>query len=200
MYHYLNGTIIEKSATQVILDVNGVGYEIQIPVSTFSGLPALGQRVKLFMHFVVREDAQILYGFLTLEEKRIFQLLVSVSGVGPKTAVTALSGVKISQLKKAIAAGSVEVLKGVPGIGRKTAERIIVELREKMALEGGSEDSEESVSGSSSSRLIEDSIQALVALGYKRPNAKKAIDKVMQQHSAAELSIEELIRASLQQV
>ena len=199
MYHYLNGRLIEKSPTQLVLETGGIGYQVQIPVSTYSALPETGQTVRILTHFVVREDAQALYGFLTEEERRIFKLLISVSGIGPKMAMTALSGISVPELKKAIVEGSLAVLTGISGIGRKTAERIVVELREKLVLEGH-DHSGSSLLTEKPNVLVEDSLQALVALGYRRQNAKEALQKVLKNPGAEKLSVEELIRASLKYV
>jgi len=202
MYNYISGTLIEKSPAGVVVDAGGIGYELHVPVSTFGRLPALGAPVKLLTRFVVREDAQILYGFVTQEEKRLFELLISISGIGPKTALTALSGVEPVVLKRAIVRGDVEVLKSVPGIGRKTAERIVIELREKLAAEGLESMGEESSSqtGSSGSVTLDDAVEALVALGYKRPGAKQAVEKAVKASGKESLSVEELVRSSLQHV
>jgi Holliday junction DNA helicase RuvA len=202
MYNYISGTLIEKSPAGVVVDVGGVGYELHVPVSTFGHLPALGAQVKLLTRFVVREDAQILYGFVTPEEKRLFELLISISGIGPKTALTALSGVEPVVLKRAIVRGDVEVLKSVPGIGRKTAERIVIELREKLAAEGLESMAEEQNvrPGSSGIVTVDDAIEALVALGYKRPGAKLAVEKAVKASGKDSLSVEELVRSSLQHV
>lgn len=201
MYNYISGTLIEKSPAGVIVDVGGVGYELHVPISTFSRLPALGARTKLLTRFIVREDAQILYGFISEEEKRLFDLLISVSGIGPKTALTALSGVEPSVLKQAVVRGDVEVLKSVPGIGRKTAERVIVELREKIAAEGISPGAGSNHPGGPSATQgpLDDAVEALVALGYKKPGAKQAVEKAVKS-AGGTLTIEELVRASLQHI
>ena len=201
MYHYLNGTLIEKSPAGVVLDVQGVGYEVHVPVSTFVRLPALGEQVKLLIRFVVREDAQIFYGFLSVEEKRLFDLLISISGIGPKTGLTALSGVETGALKRAIVRGEIEVLQGIPGIGKKTAERIVVELREKLAAENpGSAESKDGKTEYAQGSPMDDAVEALVALGYKRPGAKQAVEKTLKDRAGGKLSVEELVRFSLQNV
>ena len=202
MYNYISGTLIEKSPAGVIVDVGGVGYELHVPISTFGCLPALGAPVKLLTRFVVREDAQILYGFVTQEEKRLFELLISISGIGPKTALTALSGVEPAVLKRAIIRGDVEVLKSVPGIGRKTAERIVIELREKLTAEGLESMAEDSGAqlASTGGGATDDAVEALVALGYKRPGAKQAVEKAVKASGKNSLSVEELVRSSLQHV
>ena len=183
-----------------MLETGGVGYQVQIPVSTYAVLPALDQEVRLLIHFVVREDLQALYGFLTEEERHLFRLLISVSGIGPKMAITVLSGTPLPELKQAIIDGSLLVLTAIPGIGRKTAERIVVELREKLVIEerripasiGGK-------MGEENSR-VEDSVRALIELGYRRQTAREAIQKAMKDAPAKGLSVSDLIRASLKYV
>jgi len=201
MYHYLIGRLIEKSPTSIVLEVGGVGYQVQIPLSTFGGLPEVGQSVRILTHFVVREDAHALYGFLTEDERRLFKLLISVSGIGPKIALTALSGLSMGELKKAIVEGSLHILSSVSGIGRKIAERIVVELREKLVLDKHESSSPvPSLATQRQEMLFEDSLQALIALGYRKQNAKEAIQKVLKTTETDKLSVEELIRASLKHV
>ncbi len=199
MYHFLSGKLVEKTATGAVLDVHGIGYEIHIPVSSFGRLPALGETAKLFIHFVVREDAQLLYGFATEDERRLFRHLIGISGIGPKTGLTALSGVETGALKRAIVQGQVEVLQQVPGIGKKTAERIVIELREKLAAE--------SIQGEAAPASVlpaggpaGDAVEALVALGYKKAEAKQAVEKSLKGLSGRSASVEELVRQSLQHV
>lgn len=204
MYQYLNGTLTEKTAASAVIDVNGVGYYLQIPVSTFSALPELGKPVKVLTHFVVREDAQALYGFSTEDERGFFRSLISVSGIGPKTALTALSGVPVQDLKRAIIDGDLAVLTGISGIGKKTAERMVVELREKMVVE------ERRVPSGVSSRkdgqaqpAAEDSVRALIELGYKKQNAQDAVEKALksfENSTSGKATIEELIRVSLRYI
>ncbi len=199
MYQYLTGKLAEKNPTWAVVDVNGIGYQLQIPLSTFHALPEPGQTVRLLTHFVVREDVQALYGFLTEEERHLFRLMISVSGIGPKMAITILSGITLGDLKQAIIKGSLPVLTAIPGIGRKTAERLIVELREKIVLqERPSASANRNLDASD--RLIEDSLQALVSLGYQKRTAKEAIQKVLRHAGTEELSVEEMIRASLKYV
>lgn len=197
MYQYLSGNLVEKTAASAVLDVQGVGYYVQIPLSTFSELPELGRPVKLLVHFVVREDAQILYGFLSEEERQVFRLLLSVSGVGPKTALTVLSGITLSELKRAIIDGDVAVLTAVPGIGRKTSERLVVELREKITSDDKKKTGSALAKMSEQDRLMEDSLQALLELGYKKQNAQEAIRKAVKTLDAGKYSVPDLIRASL---
>jgi Holliday junction DNA helicase RuvA len=200
MYHYLNGKITEKTPASAILDVNGVGYEVRISVNTFSALPDLGQVAKLLTHFVVREDAQILYGFANEEERELFRLLLSVSGIGPKMAITLLSGMTVPELRRAIREGSIPVLSSVSGIGKKTAERVIVELKDKLPREAGNDSKDIIHDMSVSDQMVDDAIQALVALGYTKQKAKEVVQKVLKEGVGKKLTVEEIIRTSLKHV
>lgn len=198
MYNYLSGILAEKFPTQVTLDVNGIGFQLVVPLSTSQKLPQAGQKVKLLTHHVVREDAQLLFGFATEEERSLFRLLLTISGIGPKSAITVLSGLGIGELKRAIVNGSIPTLTSISGIGKKTAERIIIELREKVVVEG--RDDEPSEHLSLEKELMQDSLRALVSLGYTKQNAKAAIEKVMNSKSSDEWTPESLIRESLKQI
>lgn len=201
MYHYLTGQLVEKSATSVVVDVGGMGFYLPIPLSTYGQLPSVGQSVRILTHFVVREDSQALYGFHTEEERSLFKLLVSVSGIGPKLAMTVLSGVTIPEFKRAIVEGSLETLKAISGIGKKTAERIVIELREKLVLEGQRPiEIPTSSAGQGNPMLIEDSLEALVALGYRKQSAKVAVEKAIKASKGDGLTIERLVRESLKYV
>ncbi len=200
MYEFLSGKIVRKSPTHLILEVGGVGYEITIPLSTFYSLGKIGDEIKVLTHFLVREDHHQLFGFGTDEERNLFRMLLSVTGVGPKMALAVLSGIGTAELRKAIVEGAVPTLTAISGIGRKTAERLIVELREKVlllepkalsALPGGSTLDE---------RLVEDSIQALISLGYRRADAKRALQKVLTEKPGDSYSVEDLIRATLKYI
>ena len=198
MYEYLNGRLVEKTALAAILDLGGVGYQVQIPLSTFAALPELGQPVRLWTHFVVREDAQILYGFFTQEERQLFRLLISVSGIGPKSAATVLSGLAPNDLKRAIVDGNLALLTAVPGIGKKTAERLIVELREKVVVEQHAGTGPSLKKGSGENQLVEDSLSALVELGYRKQNAQEAVKKALKNLEEGRYSVSDLVRAALQ--
>jgi len=200
MYEYLNGKIIEKTPVAVILDVNGIGYEVRISLSTFSSLPNLGEIVKLFMHFVVREDAQLLYGFATEEEREAFKLLISISGIGPKLAITLLSGVTLPELKRAIQEKNIPVLTAITGIGQKTAERVIIELKDKIGKAEISAGKELVHDASISDQMVEDSVSALVSLGYTKQKAKDAVQKTLKAMLGKKPSVEEIIRAALKHV
>jgi Holliday junction DNA helicase RuvA len=200
MYQYLSGRLVEKTPSSVTLDVQGVGYHILIPLSTYSALPSAGENVKLLIHHVVREDAERLYGFFTEEERGFFRLLLSISGIGPKVANTVLSGIPLPELRRAIAEGSVRVLTGISGIGKKTAERIIVELREKIALDEKTEDSSWVRPAGVSPEAVEDAVCALVELGYRKPGARNAVQKVLKSVGGSGISVPDMIRAALKQI
>ena len=165
----LTGIVAEKSPPQVLLDVQGVGYEVDVPMSTFCNLPALGDRTTLLTHFVVREDAQQLYAFLTAEERATFRLLIKISGVGPRTALGILSGLSVADLAGAVARQEGGRLQKVPGIGKKTAERLLLELKGKLGPELAA-------SGATIANDAQgDIVQALIALGYNEKEAAMAI-------------------------
>jgi len=164
----LTGTLAEKSPPHLLVDVNGVGYELDVPMSTFYNLPALGERITLLTHFVVREDAQVLFGFLTHDERATFRQLVKISGVGPRTALSILSGLNVSELAQAVTLQDSARLVKVPGIGKKTAERLLLELKGKLgdALAAPS---------AVASDAQADILQALLALGYSDREAAAAL-------------------------
>ena len=165
----LTGLLAEKTPPQLLLDVNGVGYEVDVPMSSFYNLPGLGERVTLLTHFIVREDAQVLFGFLTHEERNTFRQLIKISGVGPRTALSILSGLSVSELTQAVAMQEGARLVKVPGIGKKTAERLLLELKGKL----GDALTTEQVSLKSDSQA--DILQALLALGYSDREAAASL-------------------------
>jgi Holliday junction DNA helicase RuvA len=187
----LRGTLIDKRANEVLLEVSGVGYQVQIPLSTFAGLGALHAETMLLIHTHVREDQFSLYGFLTAREKQCFELLLSASGVGPSLALKILSGMSLEQLVPAIRKGDLAQLVRIPGVGRKTAERIVVELRDKVVAV----DVAEQGKPTTRSQLEADVASALVNLGYDARSVEKAIEKA---RAASEGDFESLLRASLQ--
>ena len=164
----LSGTLVEKNPPQLLVDVGGVGYEVDVPMSTFYNLPHLGERVTLLTHFIVREDAQLLYGFLTASERAAFREVIRISGVGPRTALSILSGLSVSELAQAVTAQDSKRLVKVPGIGKKTAERLLLELKGKLGADLGAP-----VSLASDAHA--DIQQALVALGYSDKEAALAL-------------------------
>lgn len=197
MYNYLKGILAEKLPTCVTIDVGGIGYEVVIPLSTFHKLPKPGAEVKLCIHHVVREDAQFLVGFQSEEERALFRLLISVTGIGPKLAVTILSGLGMAELKRAIGDGSAAALTSISGVGRKTAERLIVELREKIAADGSLADGAAIAHLKKQEAYVEDSFRALLSLGYSRLNAKTAIEKALANRRDGASDSETLVRESL---
>jgi holliday junction DNA helicase RuvA len=164
----LTGLLAAKAPPQVLVDAGGVGYEIDVPMSSFYNLPGLGERITLLTHFVVREDAQLLYGFLTEEERSTFRLLIKISGVGPRTALSILSGLSVPELAAAVAQQHAGRLVKVPGIGKKTAERLLLELKGKLGPDLGAP-------ASVASDAQADIVQALVALGYNDRDAAAAL-------------------------
>jgi len=191
----LSGTLLEKNPPALLVDVHGVGYEVDVPMSTFYGLPDTGSTVELHTHFIVREDAQLLYGFATRNERSLFRALLKVNGVGAKVALSILSGMTADEFFSCVAQADVTALTRVPGIGKKTAERLLVELKDKVdALAGGSVQAGLPVESETSARVQAE--EALQALGYKPAEAKKLLDKT----AADGGSVEEMIRAALRSV
>ena len=183
MIAHISGKLIQKQPNSVIVDVGGVGYELNVPLSTFYDLGEIGANVSLRVHTHVREDALQLFGFRTDAEKKLFLLLNSVSGIGPKLAITVLSGLSAEELIQAIRAGNLTKLTGIPGVGKKTAERMLVELKDKVAaiLPPGLEDSTTAVIAQTGDTMREDVISALVNLGYVRAQAEKAVGAVLKE-------------------
>ena len=200
MIAFLRGRLLEKHPNQVIVDTGGVGYDVVIPISTFSALPDAGSEVKLRIHTHVREDALALFGFLTADEKTIFEKLISVSGIGPTLAIKVLSGMATSGLTAAIRNGRVEQLVRIPGVGKKTAERIVLELKDK--LEGvaamAAAGVPASVAASALSVIEQDVMSALLNLGCNRASAEAAVRKAKTAGAPAEF--EPLFRKSLELV
>lgn len=194
MIGHLRGTLIDKRPNQVLLDVAGVGYQVQIPLSTFYAIGELKDEVSLLVHTHVRDDALLLYGFLTAREKHFFELLISASGVGPSLALKILSGMSVDDLIPAIRAGDLPALTRIPGVGKKTAERIVVELRDKLAQMEAAGPAEEKPAARGG--LAADVVSALLNLGYDRRTAEKAAEEA--QRNGGSTSFEALLRASLQ--
>jgi len=204
MIAHLSGTLLSKQATTVILDVGGVGYEVTIPLSTFYDLEEPGSTVQLRIYTHVREDALQLFGFRTLRERELFLRLISVSGIGPKLGITLLSGMSADEMIASIRTNNLARLTLIPGIGRKTAERLVVELREKVAAlssaqledELGAKSEEPSVSTEDAVRS--DALSALLNLGYQRSAAEKAIDSVLPDEG--EMTVESVLRRALRKL
>jgi holliday junction DNA helicase RuvA len=198
MIAHLRGTLLEKHPNQVIVDVQGVGYDVVIPVSTFSALPDAGAAVQLRIHTHVREDALSLFGFHSGEEKVLFEKLISVSGIGPKLAITVLSGLATADLISSIRNGQVERLVKIPGVGKKTAERMILELRDKLEGVGAGPAAATAEKVPPMSDIEHDVLSALVNLGCNRPAAEAAIRKAKTTGAPAEF--EPLFRRALELV
>lgn len=194
MFAYLKGLVDYKDPTLVVLDVNGIGYQINIPLSTYEVLPLKSKLVKLLIYYHVREDTQSLFGFATKEEKDLFLMLINISGIGPKMALTILSGATPAQFKNRIISGDVKALTLIPGIGMKTAKRIIVELREKFV--GMDEELPEEITGGAVSKIGDEALRALLALGYRRGESLNAVKKAYKE-LGSETSIEKFIKVAL---
>src|SRR5882724_4206090 len=176
MINFLHGKLIEALPTQVTVEVHGVGYEVLIPLSSFDKLPLPGNEVKLLTHLAIRDDAHILYGFMTAAERELFRLLINtVSGIGPKIALNILSGMNVTALRGAVANGDVKSLSQISGVGKKTAERIIVELRDKIGAAGAWEALSAARALSPADQKLNDAVLALLALGFKQPEAHEAV-------------------------
>jgi len=193
----IRGIILEKQPPQLIVDVHGIGYEIDAPMSTFYQLPDVGQEVNLFTHFVVREDAQHLYGFYTRDERHLFRTLLKVNGVGPRLALTVLSSTAPEEFVRCVLNNDTASLVRLPGIGKKTAERLVIEMRDKLAdwqhaapAEGATLIRQEN---QGRHQILQDAISALISLGYKQQEANRTVTKI--DDGAA--TSEELIRRAL---
>jgi len=204
MIAHLSGTLFSKQATSVIVDVGGVGYEVTIPLSTFYDLEDTGKPVQLRIYTHVREDTLQLYGFKTIRERELFLKIISVSGIGPKLGITLMSGMSADEMIESIRTNNLARLTLIPGIGRKTAERLVIELREKMAAlaTGAVEDDGQKVqtgpAPTSEEGVRSDALSALLNLGYQRGPAEKAIEAVMRE--SPELSVETVLRSSLRKL
>lgn len=194
MYEYIRGTVAEAAPTHAVLDVGGVGYYLHISLETFSAIEH-AQTAKLFVHYVVREDAQLLYGFATKTERELFRLLVSVSGVGGNTARMILSTYSPRELQGIISAGNAVLLKNVKGLGLKTAQKIIVELSGKLAMLGADEGTP---AAAPDGGVVDEALEALVMLGFARTAAEKVLRAVVREEPSA--SVEELIRMALKRL
>lgn len=191
MFEYVSGELKSKRPTQAVVDVQGAGYRVLIPTSTFDRLPKVGENVRLFTHLHVREDLQQLYGFVTTGERALFELMIGVSGIGPRIALAALSTMSPGQLQQYVAAGDPAMLQRISGVGRKTAERMVVELRDRVST---LDLADVTMTGGTSARA--DALAALETLGYSRAKAEQLLRRVVRQHPDA-ASADELIRLVL---
>ena len=195
MIAHISGTLAQKIPGEAIVDVSGVGYQIFIPLNVFYRLPEIGASVSLQIYTHVREDALQLFGFQDLAEKQLFLLLLGVSGIGPKLAVNILSGIAVDELSRALKEGDQVRLVAIPGVGRKLAERMIVELKDKFATFAPAGAENAKVDGGS--QLLLDAVSALVNLGYKRPEAEKVVREVLKR---GERSLENLLKETLRRM
>ena len=195
----IQGVLLSKQPPQMLIDVQGLGYEVEAPMSTFYQLPATGERVLLHTHLVVREDAHLLYGFYTESERSMFRSLIRINGVGPKLALTILSGVSADEFSRCIMENDAKALTGLPGVGKKTAERLIVELRDK--IEQDSLPATASVASGShvvyQSNPVSDAVSALVALGYKAQEASRMVRSIETQDMTTEASIKAALEGTV---
>jgi Holliday junction DNA helicase RuvA len=205
MIGLLRGTILEKLPPDILLDVNGVGYEIQLPMTSFYQLPEIGQQVTLFIHFVVREDAQLLFGFTQRSERSLFRVLIKANGVGPKLACTILSGMSGPQFIHAVMHEDITALVKMPGVGKKTAERLVVELKDKVndidaplstgitSKQGSTDTSAPILMPVASAR--DEAVSALLALGYKRAQAEQSVKAIFKEDASSEQLIRDALKS-----
>jgi Holliday junction DNA helicase RuvA len=201
----LHGTIIEKIPPEIVLDVAGVGYQIQLPMTSFYQLPNVNEAVTLFTHFVVREDAQLLFGFIDRVERSLFRVLIKANGVGPKLACTILSGMSANQFVAAVMHEDITALVKMPGVGKKTAERLVVELKDKLNDIDAAPDFSNSTPLADSANkapilapkfsAIDEAISALIALGYRRNQAESAVQKIKTQDATSERLIRDALKS-----
>jgi Holliday junction DNA helicase RuvA len=197
MITFLKGKLVEALPTQAIVDVHGVGYEVLIPLSSFDRLPQPGGDVLLLTHLAVREDAHVLYGFMTTAERDLFRMLINtVSGIGPKIALNVLSGMNPTAFRGAVTTGDVKALSQISGVGRKTAERIVVELRDKLGAAGAWEAASDQRALSAADQKVNDAVLALMALGFKQPEGHDAVRAALAV-LGPDASVEALVRACL---
>ncbi len=197
MITFLRGKLVESLPTHVVVDVGGVGYEVLIPLSSFDKLPAPGHDITILTHLAIREDAHVLYGFMAAAERDLFRLLIhTVSGIGPKIALNILSGMNVTALRGAVAAGDVKLLSQINGVGRKTAERIVVELRDKLGKAAEIEAAGSGTTTTAPDQNSHDAVLALVALGWKQPDANDAV-RAAQALLGPQATADQLVRATL---
>ncbi len=200
MITFLDGILEESLPTQIVVNVHGVGYEILIPLSSFDKLPPVGKPVKILTHLQVREDAHILYGFMTVPERDLFRLLINhVSGIGPKLGLAVLSGMSVSNFKGAVVNANTGLIAKISGIGKKTAERIVLELKDKLGIAAAWEAASAEHTPGAEEIRVTDAVLALISLGYKQVDAHKAVKKALGDagSAAATMTVEDLVRQGL---
>src|SRR5881398_2933172 len=199
MITFLAGKLAAALPTQAIIDVNGVGYEVMIPLSSYDRLPAAGQPVHILTHLVVREDAHLLFGFMSPAERDLFRLLVNnVSGIGPKLALAVLSGMSVNNFKAAVVNSDVPVIAKISGLGRKTAERIVLELKDKLGVAAAWEAASATHAPTPEQEQANEAVLALIALGYKQIDAHKAVRELQEKDEAK--AAEELVKLALKRM
>jgi Holliday junction DNA helicase RuvA len=195
----LEGKIVSKSPVEVVVDVGGIHYLVNIPVTVYEKLGEVGANVKLYTYLIVREEEIYLYGFSSVEERDFFKLLISVSGIGPKMAQAIMSGMSVDELKNSIIRGDVSSLVSIPGVGKKTAERVIVELRDKIAKIEFAGKPLEFIS-SDQVEVRNEALLALISLGFSRQSAEKALRAVLKENEKMEFTVEELVKQALRHI
>ena len=199
MITFLNGTLVGALPTQATIDVSGVGYEVFIPLSSYDKLPAVGQPIRILTHLIVREDAHALYGFMTPAERDLFRLLVNnVSGIGPKLALAVLSGMSVTNFKAAVVNSDVTAISKISGLGKKTAERIVLELKDKLGVAAAWEAASATHAPTPEQEQANEAVLALIALGYKQVDAHKAVHDLQQKDQGK--SAEELVKLALKRI
>lgn len=193
MYESIKGQLIDKTPLKAIVEAGGIGYRLSIPLSTYTRLPALDKPIQLFLSHVVREDSETLYAFLQKEERDLFEVLITLSGIGPKTALAIIGHVELGAFQRAIASADVKLLSKIPGVGKKTAERLVIEMRDK--FKGGKKGGALPLS----SGLVGDAINALLHLGYNPQEAQKAVESVLEEKKE-ETDLGKIITAALQKI
>jgi holliday junction DNA helicase RuvA len=199
MITFLDGKLVSALPTQATVDVNGIGYEVFIPLSSYDKLPTVGQAIRILTHLAVREDAHILYGFMTVPERDLFRLLVNnVSGIGPKLALAVLSGMSVSNFKTAVVNSDIAAISKISGLGKKTAERIVLELKDKLGVAAAWEAATAAHAPTPEQEQANEAVLALIALGYKQVDAHKAVRDLQTQGQAK--SAEELVKLALKKM
>jgi len=199
MITFLNGKLTSALPTQAIVDVNGVGYEVFIPLSSYDKLPTVGQPIRILTHLAVREDAHVLYGFMSAAERDLFRLLVNnVSGIGPKLALAVLSGMSVNNFKAAVVNSDVAALAKISGLGKKTAERIVLELKDKLGVAAAWEAASTTHAPTPEQERANEAVLALIALGYKQVDAHKVVRELQERGEAK--SAEELVKLALKKM
>ncbi|MDY6964485.1 MAG: Holliday junction branch migration protein RuvA [Halobacteriota archaeon] len=193
MISLIRGNLELKTEEFIIVDVSGIGFQLNIPLSTYACLPDLGEEVKLYTHLQMREDSIKLYGFSSMKERELFELLINISGVGPKIALAVLSDISATELQKAIGQEDLVKLTGISGIGKKTAQRLILELKEKIGVLGIEA---EEVAGAMGNELLNDAVSALISLGYGQNEAKKSVSKASESLKG-DYTLEDLVKKTL---